>query len=412
MSDTSYCEKLKSIVMVGMTNSVFLEPTARSIKAVFPEMTLGVLGLYRLAGKGNKVSSFESEYFDLCGASPVFEFHGLIGRLLNYIFYRIPAIKILFSILIARYSLNRFRSQIKSYDVVHFLGLFIEPISFLVLLGIRKRTVITCVGSDVLKSKGFLHLYFQKKMLRRADVVSVSGTEMRDFLIKKYGKDLEAKIKLSFFDPELGDIWKCEKKFAAMELRQRLGASPSRQIVCLGHIGNPNSQHLKLLQQVSRLDQNSKDTLYFVLPMTYGATDIYLDDVRHQFQEAQIEGVLLTTYMSHSELRELRLATDILVYVPSTDLFSGSVSQALAAGTRCILGSWLPYRARKEFGIFYHGVDDVSQVKEVIMNILSEGDRNQDKYLENRALSKAFFSDARLGELWMATYQGALECKA
>lgn len=105
----------------------------------------------------------------------------------------------------------------------------------------------------------------------------------------------------------------------------------------------------------------------------------------------------------------LRLPTEVLVYAPVSDAFSGSVSQALACGTVAIIGSWPPYKARARAGFKYHEIDSPSDAGECLGKVIENLEIESLQSSGNRQLSLDFFSAQRIGTQWVGVYESAIQ---
>lgn len=249
----------------------------------------------------------------------------------------------------------------------------------------------------------------QQQILRRASAITVTGPEFKEIILSKYGRDLAPKIHNTFFDPALGDLPVLDRISKSDELRSQWGVRPDQLILCLAHNGFKQNQHLELLHSLSSMPEELKKRIYIIAPMTYGGNLTYQDEVSLAMKAAGISGRLICDFMTDEELYRLRLATDILLYAPISDAFSASVSQALAAGSVAILGSWLPYKARIRAGFRYHEIDATSDAAACLQSILLDWENVQLTTKNNRPLSAEFFSQARMGQQWIQAYEAAIQ---
>ena len=389
-----------------MTNVMQLVPLANTLKTVAPSIRLEVNGLKlpkRPGGAGLPVDNHEG--FDCClpGFDPKYQGQDILRKQRSE---RLYLLKMRFPWL---FQARRFGEIEASIDIIHLHGLFMYPIHYYLAKYSSKPFVVSCWGSDVLREADMAKVEVQQQILRRASAITVTGPEFKEIILSKYGRDLAPKIHNTFFDPALGDLPVLDRISKSDELRSQWGVRPDQLILCLAHNGFKQNQHLELLHSLSSMPEELKKRIYIIAPMTYGGNLTYQDEVSLAMKAAGISGRLICDFMTDEELYRLRLATDILLYAPISDAFSASVSQALAAGSVAILGSWLPYKARIRAGFRYHEIDATSDAAACLQSILLDWENVQLTTKNNRPLSAEFFSQARMGQQWIQAYEAAIQ---
>lgn len=314
--------------------------------------------------------------------------------------------------LVGRIQREKFRkdfgSRVHEFDLLHIHGMFLSGLHYWLVSSKCPPFVVSCWGSDVLRNSDIEMIKIQQKLLRKASAITVSGPEFKEVVLSKYGRDLAPKIHFAIFDPELESIPSAERAPAAASFREKFNVDSDQKIVAIAHNGHPNNNHLELIESLSELSTREKENFFCVLQMTYAGTSEYIDKVQRALNQAELEGVILTEFMSHEDLLELRLATDVLIYAPISDAFSASVTQALAAGTVVVLGSWLPYKVRTRAGFHYTEIDSTIEAGTALRRILVDWEQEKSLALPNRVLSSQFFNRERLGQGWCAAYEAAL----
>jgi len=292
-----------------------------------------------------------------------------------------------------------------SIDIVHLQSLFPTAAYAWLLGGIRKPLVISCWGSDILRESdpsltlGHLHL------LNSAGAITTTGIENREVILAKYGRRLEARLYDTYFNPGI------------QPLLNRLGSVPPRYVrgcegkwrVCLGHNGFEQGNHRRLLASVAKLPESVKQHIELLIPMTYGATLSYREEIRRLARDAGCTFRLFDAFMPPEAMVALRRDTDILVFAAVSDGFSATVSQALAAASVVIVGAWLPYKTRRMTGFHYHEMHSPDDAGTVLATILHDWRSECDKAVANSSLAATLFAERRLGEGWLKAYQGALD---
>jgi len=400
MNNTADVRKIR-VRMIGMSNALLLLPLARLLKFVSPCMRLEINGL-RKPNESETVSDIGYDHFDRC--LPGFDLN--VSRL-NFIRRRLKRyILRSFPVWLQHW---RFKQIAASADLIHLQGLFLRPIHYYLAKGSPQPLVVSCWGSDVLRTSDCRKSEIQQQVLRAASAITVSGPEFKEIILAKYGRDLAPKIHCTFFDPSLGELPVLERGVSRIAFRSRQGIASDKIIVCLAHNGHPQNQHVDLLRSLAKLPVECRQQLYIVAPMTYGGTQVYREEVKAAIAGANLAGIVISDFMSDEEMNELRLATDILLYAPVSDAFSGSVSQALAAGSVAVIGSWLPYKARIRAGFRYHEIDAPADAGLALEQILTDWPNAQADCEPNRQLSAEFFAPKRIGQQWMDAYGSAIQ---
>ena len=300
---------------------------------------------------------------------------------------------------------RNFHAIEESIHVFHCQGLFAPGLTnYIIKHKVNLPIVVSCWGSDIFRVTNFRMLWQQKKLLKRANVITVSSPEFREILLAKFGQDLREKIKISQFSPTLKGVL-AYKEESIDGFHNRHNIEKEKIIVGLAHNGNPNNQHIPLIQSLSNVDTAIKKKIHLILPMTYGAGEEYRKKIIKYLNESDFSYTVLTEYMSDEEVIDLRCSLKIFIYAPVTDAFSATVSQALAAGSECILGSWLPYKLRKNAGFLYTEIDSPENVCDAFEKVFKEKLLDKKRITHNRELSKTFFNENRLGSEWLNIYK-------
>jgi glycosyltransferase involved in cell wall biosynthesis len=408
--------------MIGGSSNVFLLPLARALKSVNPSLILEVNGLKFPSGGFTKGSQGEFDRY-----LPAIETFLLRGPKTIPVICNDSKVR-------GWKSLSRWFSRKKSspedsrtetedyrikagdylteledsVDLIHLQGLLWNPIYLHLAEQTSKPLVVSCWGTEVMGRANMSNCEKQQKILSRASAITVSGPEFKEIVLAKYGRDLAPKIHIAYFDPNLGELPVSEKSSSSKKLRNFYGVRDDQLLLCLAHNGSEQNQHLALLNSLSLISTEIKQRLYILAPMTYGGNDSYMAKVSTAIENAGLSGQVISNYMSEKEMHTFRMSTDIFLYAPVSDVFSGSVSQALSAGSVSILGSWLPYKARTSAGFRYHEIDSTGEAGACLQRILLDWENALVEAAYNRDLSAQFFSQDRIGRQWSQAYEAAV----
>ena len=417
------------ILMIGQGERFHLEPLGRCIKAADPSIHLEIRGLRNKAAGSERVPVKSSDVFDHMHIAAKHQQFALPG-----IFKPTP-------------SVSRDKSTIPSYtstsvvrtimgeglfaarahvlckrangelselqqrvDVLHLQSIFNnESLAWLALNGSCKPFVVTCYGSDLLRVSDPKLMLLQRRVLQRAAAITVTSPELKSILLSKFGFGLEPKVFNTFFDPGVTPFITADRSAARLRLEEHYPALRGRKLITVGHNATPECQHMGILSSLAKLPNALKRDLFLWVPMTYGGSgDRYTQAVASSLASHGLAGHTEQAFVDGARLLDWRAASDIFVYAATSDAFSASVSQALAAGSVGIIGSWLPYKLRTRAGFRYAEIDSVQDSADVLHEVLDNWSDWKARAASNRELSAAFFSSEKLGEQWVRVYRSAV----
>jgi len=409
------------IITVGAGEAYHLEPVAKSIKKYRNCFYLGVYGLWMFSDERVQNQCSESDEFDEVipdkarirqqsqthkkqkNSSPLGS-HEVKHKL--YSFWRSELRCFLGRIKLCALSIRRRKSffrMLEPFDLVHLQSLFIAETHLHLFTQSKKPYVVSCWGSDVLRNSDSATTFLQKAILEKASAITVTGIEFKEVILAKYGRHLEPKIVETFFNPNVEPILK-------VELESKLSSNtPAKWRVCLGHNGFEANNHKELLSSISKLSVKVKSKVELLIPMTYGAQPGYIDEIRIAAEEVGCAFTIYDQFMTDEEVVNLRVETDILLYAPVSDAFSGTVTQAFAAGASVIVGAWLPYKTRKMTGFEYREISKLGEAGSALREVLESWDDESEVRRSNRALCEDVFSEKNIGKGWVSAYEMALE---
>jgi hypothetical protein len=410
------------VLMVGSGEAFHLEPLTRCLKLADPSCRVESHGLFRVQPDGRWIYLDESPVFDavhqleeqpreIVKAGRIARSSARPPRRKHLPLYLAGVRMIQQSVLWWR-DARRFRKQfdqlLDGIDVIHLQGLGETHALRWVLGGVPKPIVASCWGSDIFRIQQPILTLAQRRIFERASAITVTGSESVGIILARYGRHLAPKIHNTYFNPDIGDYATGDREAASASVRERWNIPPDRLIVCIGHNGNPDGQHSGVIESLANLDRTARQRLFVLLPMTYGGDLAYRKQIERALGELAVDGMILEDYLSDAEMKAMRLATDVFVFAPVSDGFSSSVSQALAAGSVVILGSWLPYAMRRSAGFEYVEVDRASDAGRALGEVLRAWPEPQQTAISNRALSSEFFDPMHIGNTWHEVYESAV----
>jgi len=269
-----------------------------------------------------------------------------------------------------------------------------------------KKTILTFWGSDFyrISSKEKNKL---KGILDKATLISFTN-EQTSSEFGLYYNDYSEKIMISRFGLEaLSEIKKLlldenlENKINDFIFKYGLDES-KKNIVC-GYNASKQQQHLEILENLNEIQDRYKEEIMLVFPMTYGDKSNIIE-VEDKLKKTKFKYVIFKEYMQNEEVALLRLITDIMINVQTTDQLSGSMQETLFAGNVVINGSWLPYDVFEANGAKYLKIDNLNKLKDVIENSLDNLENIKNETGNNKELIWKLSSWENTIKMWNELY--------
>ena len=303
--------------------------------------------------KGIIIDAFDAtnwKYFDTTKEIPIF-----------YIFLR----KFLFT----RYIGGRIRCFFhtllllcisKDYDIVdvHFFADSYIPY----LRRLRKPFKISVWGSDFYRAKLAVQ-DFKKMCYEKSVMIQVETEEVSQDLLH-FDSNLAGKIRVCNFGVDIIDII-ASPSFEERELVKN-DLHTNKIIVTVGYNGSKGQQHGILFEALESLPIQYKERLFLYVPVTYGLTHEYKQDILKMLERVKIPYHLFEERLSDYDLAQLRKDTDIVLNAQITDTLCASLLQHLCAGSILIVGDWLPYNVYDRLKIKYFKASTNEFAKKII----------------------------------------------
>ncbi len=262
-------------------------------------------------------------------------------------------------------------NTIESYDVCHIHSL---DATYGPLIGIlskkAKHIVISVYGSELYDSLWKYFRILQRQLIDRAEVITFTNPRTSIDFLKVFGDRYRTKIRvIGLGTTPLEKINELIDE-PRTDSRVKLGLPQNSIVVTCGYCGQSLHQHLKMLASIRNVSPSLPDNLFLVFPMTYGATPEYRNLVMRALADSGFRYKIFDMFMSDDDVARLRRATDIMINVPETDQFSGSMQEHVYAGNVVINGSWLPYDLLYDNGVFALKATTVDEVGLLLVNAI------------------------------------------
>lgn len=297
------------------------------------------------------------------------------------------------------------------YDAIHLHWLLpswtIHPKDF------HKYTnnLLTTFWGGELESMQLLHshrLYLNRlnKLLNETDYCMDSSSE-EDSIYDKYPQ-IKAK---SYFGIFGSSIIECLSKMpdTVEEAKSSYKIDKNKITVLLGYSGKSIHRHCELLNLIKEnaAFETYKERIHFILPMTRGASDDYINKVEAETVKTGCTYTIIkNAYQTDKDVATLRLATDIAFQVTDFDGLSNSIKEILCAGTILISGNWYPnYEILKTDGFHFYEINSIEESVEKFYKILPSLEDCKAEFQQNKYIGKQKYSWIECIKPWANLYK-------
>lgn len=281
---------------------------------------------------------------------------------------------------------------IRKYEVIDFHSYYPSYYNFLMCYCQRKgiKFDITLWGSDLMRADskrkelmkyGFNHCYRLKLTESLLDLLKAS-----------YGDVYTEKSRIVYFGnsdiPVIDGINDAELYNIQLRL---YGDVSNKRLVVFGYNGMMSQNHIMLIKSLDSLSDSEKNSIHIVLPMTYGATNDYLNQIKMEMDKSSVSYTILSHFLDPKEVAVVRKSAQIVVNVQTTDALAGSLQDHLYCGNVCIFGEWLNYAPYVNNGIFYIKTS-MSKIATHLQEVLHNYHSYQSLCKDNSSKIKRLFS--------------------
>jgi hypothetical protein len=257
------------------------------------------------------------------------------------------------------------------------------------LLQVKAKTYLTFWGREY---ANFRILFSQKiykyrldKLVNSVDYIVNSETFIKDIFSKLYPKFPGKCLVGHLGSASIDFIYDMLSNNAELDIKNKLGIDSRKYSVLIGYSGKPLHQHLKIIEELEKIDL-LKNRIHLLVPMTRGGSKEYIDKVESNLIKSGFTYTLLKNrFLSDEEIAELRVVTDVVLQLSTTDGLSRSILECLCAKSLMIYGEWLNYDSSLDDNKLW--AVKVSSINEAVMTLCDIISRYNDylPYLENNS---------------------------
>lgn len=286
--------------------------------------------------------------------------------------YQIPVLNfILFRILDTYISLSK-EIRGKKYDLIniHFITLdsfFIMP----VYKRISSALMSSPWGSDMYRKRG-INKFLTKKILDWSDYVSAPKIQFREDIKSLYHIPENKFIELGFGADAIDLISQSHE--ITKDIAKKNLDIPGRYTIAIGYNGASAQNHLRVIEALNNIRKDLPDTLFLLLPMTYGATPAYIIEVENSLRKNQFEYKIFDKFLPDKQLVNLRKSADMFIHAQPSDAFSASMQEYILSDAMIVNGKWTRYPDFEKFGIPYYIFNSFDELPERIWSAFQNKD--------------------------------------
>lgn len=300
-------------------------------------------------------------------------------------FQKLPKVSMLFRMYYLRQIL-----KCGAYDIVniHYNRWF-----YRLILGYfrsaQSRLVITTYGSDFYRVSAKIRNYL-KPIYAQADAITFTNPATKEAFVNYY-LDFEKKSFVCRFGLKTLDYIDKNRTVSVESIREKLAYAQNKIIVTCGYNASAAQQHFGIIDQIESLEPKLKNACQFVFPLTYGDPK-HKEAVIARLNETNLDYKVLETFLYENDNAFIKLASDIMINVLTTDSFSGSMQEFLYADNVVITGAWLPYKLFDQEGIVYEKIECVEQLHIKLKTVIEDLKRLQGGLSKNVSIIRKLSS--------------------
>lgn len=208
-------------------------------------------------------------------------------------------------------------------------------------------------GSDILRitKREFI---CKKHLLKYYDKFVIPSLQMRKKFEELFGCQYNHRIYGAKFGLSELDFIEKIKEIPNSAAKEKMSLPSDKVIVSIGYNRAPEQQHLRVLEQIGRLEEEKRKRIHVVLRLTYGENNkSYICKLEEKLRETGCGYSFFTKFLDDEKNAWLTKATDLFIHAQITDSLSATILEHLLAGGLVFNPCWIPYPELTENGVFY-----------------------------------------------------------
>lgn len=269
-----------------------------------------------------------------------------------------------------------FQNLFSKYQIVNLHYIADISYSYLKYVNQSHKLMLTFWGSDLMTKHSDETKKKQFALVKRADLIILHSQEMKKIFISKFGENFASKVQLHYFglnDHKFKLLDSINSNKSAKQIFCKKFNLPNEKLkILVGYSASPGQQHIKVINELKKLQEEFKNKIHLLIPLTYNNEDkLYYEKVKKKCENlSDISTTVFEKYLTDKEISTLYSVTDVFINVRSTDSFNGTMIECLYLNKFCIIGDWLPYSMIKKAEIEYQTVKEIKEINKHIQLIL------------------------------------------
>ena len=270
-----------------------------------------------------------------------------------------------------------FQMKKKAYfDIIHVQYVSIKNLILAHMMKKSKTKLIaTLWGSDI-ALKNDRTVRRMNYLLNKFELILTTAKRIESVAKRRLSIENTQKVQTIHFGLDSLSMIQSLKKsgLTTEDSRTKLGIDSKAVTVVIGYNARPMQQHLKVIEEISKLSTNVKEQLQILLPMTYlrEGNEEYIEKVKKTCERADLKYKSFDRFMHEPENSYLHLSGDVYINAQESDALSGSVLEFLFGGATLLNAKWIEYPEYKDWGIHYYSFQAFSEISTVLNSIVSE----------------------------------------
>lgn len=277
---------------------------------------------------------------------------GVVNRFYKFLMY-IPKVRVLVK---KYFPYNRLLCLwlARNYDILDIQCLFNFDLVFIAMnchkKGMQIKTHIW--GSDLFRETIEQRLWHDE-IYKYSDRIQVSTENAVSYFKKVYPQYADKLIRIPYGLDQFDLLDKLLEDSTSIDVSFFDKQADGKMIVTCGYNGRKEQQHVLILEAIEKLPMKLKQKIFLFFPMTYLLEEDYYHQINEKLKTLQIPYQIQRERLSLNQNLSMRIKTDIVVNIQTTDGLAASLQEHLYCGNVLLAGDWLPYDIYLDNGIYY-----------------------------------------------------------
>lgn len=350
----------RSILVIGRSDIVFIKRLLQNIKA----LSRSDLGIELLDNR---------HYVEeVCDREIPYKVYGLHVSRYCRLLFRIPVLRVFLRMFFEYTTLKEILKHGR-YDAIN-----IQELPFYSWIYVKCahkygiKAILTPIGSDALRVKGWTRFFLQKGF-DLADYVTITADSgFAEKVIGKFNINKNIIKDLSYGSDAISEIIRMKGHYSREKLAQMLNIPYADYYICCGYNAYLAQNHIDILRAVAANSDRLPKGCKVLFPLGYGPGESVRKVIEQENKSLELDVVYLMDYLSPRDVAALRLITDLFIHIQNTDAHCFTMREFLLADTQVINGKWLSYSELEQFGKPYYECESKDTLKDVLALFFKE----------------------------------------